>query len=79
MMLNRLLDLIRKGTTRQVSDLARELETTPELVEMMLADLERMGYLRRVESECAVECGGCPQANTCAAGEPGRTWVMVDI
>jgi hypothetical protein len=75
-MLNHLLELLQSGPTRLVSDLARELETTPELVELMLADLERMGYLRQARAECVSGCGGCSQVSTCAAGGPGRVWVM---
>ena len=83
-MLNRLLDLLQEGGTRRVSDLANELETTPELVELMLEDLTRMGYVKPVASECSDKCAACPMSDACAAagssedGAGGRVWVLTD-
>jgi DNA-binding Lrp family transcriptional regulator len=67
-MLNRLLELLREGGTRRIRDLADELDTTPQLVEAMLEDLARMGYLRRVGTECLEECTTCPLSGMCVAG-----------
>jgi len=75
-MLNKLLVLLRSGSTRRVVDLARELETTPDLVEMMLEDLVRMGFLSRVRGACENTCAGCPVAGLCAAGSRGRLWAL---
>jgi hypothetical protein len=78
MMLERLLELLRSGGTRRVSDLARELDATPELVGMMLEDLARMGHLKRVGGECGEKCGACPVAGLCAAGESGQLWAWTE-
>jgi DNA-binding Lrp family transcriptional regulator len=67
-MLDRLLELLREGGTRQIRDLAVELDTTPELVEAMLEDLARMGYVKRIGSACSSECTACPLSGTCVAG-----------
>ncbi len=81
-MLTKLLNLLNEGGTRRVSDLAEELGTTPKLVELMLEDLERMGLLKPVASDCSGRCEGCPMAGTCAVGAPayggsrGRMWVL---
>ncbi len=75
-MLNQLLELLRQGGTHRVADLARELDTTPELIEMMLEDLCRMGYLKRVGGGCSEKCGTCPMAGLCAAGSEGQLWVL---
>ena len=77
-MLDRLLGLLRAGGTRRVADLARELETTPALVEAMLEGLARMGYLRRVGGECAGGCTGCSLAGRCAAAESGQVWALTE-
>lgn len=83
-MLNRLLDLLREGSTRRIVDLAEELGTTPQLVEAMLEDLERMGYVRRLVRECSEACNACPMSGVCAAGgshaggNDGRMWVLTD-
>jgi len=76
--LDRLLELLRAGGTHRVSDLARELETTPGLVEAMLEDLVRMGYLKRVGEECAGGCAGCSLAGLCAAGHDGKVWTLTE-
>lgn len=78
-MLTRLLELLRAGGTHRVDNLARELETTPELVEAMLEDLARMGYIRPVNESCSQKCATCPMSNSCAAGSgDGQVWALVD-
>ena len=83
-MLNRLLDLLREGGARRIQDLARELDTTPGLVEAMLEDLARMGYVKRVSTRCSDSCTECPMSSMCAAGgssldgSSGQIWVLVD-
>ena len=82
--LNRLLDLLREGGTHRISDLAEELGTTPELVEVMLEDLARMGYLKHTASQCSEKCATCPVSGLCAAGGSsrgggsGRIWVLAE-
>jgi DNA-binding Lrp family transcriptional regulator len=83
-MLNELLDLLREGGTRRIADLARELDTTPELVETMLEDLARMGYVRHVAYQCSERCSTCSMSQMCAAGGPspeggnGRIWTLAE-
>ena len=77
-MLNRLLELLRAGGTHRMADLACELETTPALVEAMLEDLARMGYLKQVGGECAGGCAGCSLAGLCTTGEGGRVWTLTE-
>ena len=77
-MLNKVLERLRSGGTHRVADLARALETTPELVEMMLEDLVRMGYLNQVGGACGQSCAGCSLAGLCAAGEGGRVWALTE-
>ena len=77
-MLNQLLDLLRAGGIHRIADLARALETTPELVEVMLEDLVRMGYLRQVGGQCGQSCAGCSLAGLCAAGEAGQVWALTE-
>ena len=78
-MLNKLLELLRSGGTHRVADLAHALETTPGLVEVMLEDLDRMGYLRQVGGQCGQSCAGCSLAGLCAAGEGGRVWALAEL
>jgi len=77
-MLNQLLELLRAGGTHRIADLARELDTTAPLIEAMLEDLSRMGYLKSVGQSCTERCSSCPVAGLCAAGEGGRMWTLTD-
>jgi hypothetical protein len=76
--LNHLLELLRAGGTYQVADLAHALDTTPALVEAMLEDLGRMGYLKRLGGMCAGKCGACSLAGTCTAGGGGQVWMLAE-
>jgi len=60
-MLDKLIEKLQAGGTYSLNDLARELQTTPALVEMMLENLSRMGYIERGDNHCATGCGGCSQ------------------
>jgi predicted ArsR family transcriptional regulator len=77
-MLNRLLSLVGKGGVHSYTDLARQLDVTEELLEQMLQDLARTGYLRPVADGCEAQCAGCPMAGTCAIGGPTRVWALTD-
>lgn len=67
-MLNRLLELLQQGGTSRIRNLADRLGTTPQLVEAMLDDLARMGYLTRISTGCSDKCTACPLSNMCVAG-----------
>ena len=77
-MLNRLLELLRAGGTHRVTELAHELDTTPALVEVMLEDLSRMGYLKQVGGACSEGCDGCSLASLCTAGTSGQVWALTE-
>jgi len=83
-MLGNLLNLLQEGGTRRISDLASKLDTTPELVEAMLEDLARMGYVKRLTASCSEKCSGCPMSEMCAAGgslqsgSEGEIWVLTE-
>ncbi len=76
-MLNKLLELLRAGGTHQIADLARKLDTMPALVEVMLKDLARMGYLKRVSGECGGGCNSCSLSGMCTAGG-GQVWTLTE-
>jgi len=77
-MLRELLRLMAQGGVRTRAELARELGVSEGLVEQMLEDLARMGYLKPVEGSCASQCTACPLAKTCAAGTPARIWALTE-
>ena len=77
-MLDRLLELLQAGGTHRVSDMARSLGTTPQLVEAMLGELARLGYLKEVGAQCGDQCAQCPIAGTCTAEARGRIWTLTE-
>jgi hypothetical protein len=74
-MLEKLLERISQGGSFSKQSLARELGIGIELLESMLADLVRAGYLRQVERCGESECSGCPTAATCKPRP--KVWMLV--
>ncbi len=86
-MLEQLLDLLATGGVHTPGELAARLGVSDGLLDQMLADLSRMGYLRQVgDMACSPSpdapsgrCGGCRLAEACAAGKSGgRVWALSD-
>jgi predicted ArsR family transcriptional regulator len=77
-MLQELLKFLAGGGAHTPESLARELGASRDMVERMLADLARMGYLRDAGGGCAAKCAGCPEAGACAVGTPQRVWALTD-
>ncbi len=75
-MLERLLDLVQAGGTRSIDELACALDTTPELIQAMLENLGRMGYLKVVDGACSAPCGDCALASDCGAGAGSKVWAV---
>ena len=77
-MLEKLLALLRQGGSHRVVSLAKDLDTTPLLVDTMLEDLGRMGYIRPMEASCGASCDSCPMSGLCASGSSTRVWVLTE-
>ncbi len=78
MMLQKLLERVATGGVHSYAELCRELDVSEGLLEQMLMDLERMGYLKRVGTSCEGHCAGCPLSGTCAVGRPGQVWMLTE-
>jgi hypothetical protein len=84
--LQRLLHTLAEGGIHTPAQLADQLGVSERLVEHMLADLSRMGYLRSVsDGPCQPvpngdntgPCDACPLSTACAVCEPGsRVWAL---
>ena len=72
-----LIRVIAEGQAHSQMELAKRLGVSEGLVERMLEDLARMGYLESVAS-CAEECAACPLARMCIVGRPRRAWVLTE-
>ncbi len=72
-MLEQMLQIIRQDGHVNITQLARRLQTTPALVEQMLAHLERAGYLKAIDTCQPTNCQGCQAAKLCNHTTP-RAW-----
>jgi predicted ArsR family transcriptional regulator len=77
-MLNRLLRIICSGGTLSLKQVAQQLDVSEVLVESMIDELVRMGYLRPLEGICIDHCNGCPMAGTCSLAGSGRVWALTE-
>jgi len=76
--LEKVLRTLRRGGTQRLQDLAQELDVSSELLESMIDELVRLGYLRRVEATCAGLCEACGEKARCVAGSRGRLWTLTE-
>ena len=73
-----LLDRLASGTAQTLAQLAVELGVDQELLEQMLLDLERAGYVRTLQAHCEGQCRGCDLWGLCGLTHGGRIWVDTD-
>lgn len=73
-MLEKLLDLITQAGIYKTSELARRLDTSPELIELALEMLRQRGYLKAMEGCGATKCGSCGVSKGCNE-QKARLWV----
>ena len=76
-MLKQLLVLLEAGGTWQITDLAAELGTSPELITVMLNHLEQTGKLDLPEWTCVKACTGCAAEKTCKASSADGKLIYV--
>jgi hypothetical protein len=74
--LKRVLRLaVERGSARS-EELARALDTSPELVCLALAELAGRDYLQSVISGCSTACDGCPLGAACLYRRHPRVWML---
>ena len=76
-MIEQLLRFLTEGGVQSYEDLAKRLSVSIPLLEMMLEDLSRLGYLSPVESDCGTHCASC-SIGSCSITGPGRLWALTD-
>ena len=74
-MLQQLLQALQTDRTLTTDELAKQLQTTPQMVVAMLEYLEKSGLLKKIEA-CDEDCGGCQLANICSknTSPTGKFW-----
>lgn len=77
-MLETLLRILAVGGAHGHKELARRLGISETLLDTMLDDLVRMGYLHLIRGSCCTNCEHCPMGDACAVGDAGRVWVLTE-
>mgnify|MGYP005833833967 CR=1 FL=1 len=82
-MLQTLLRMLQEGRVYHYGELAQALGVSQEMLEEMLRELARLGYLRDVSGgaagvHCDAGCGQCPMRGTCAVWVSGHIWALTD-
>lgn len=75
-MLERLLKMVGEGGAHSYSELARSLGVRDELLEQMVEDLARLGYLEPVGGACSSACSECSMGDLCAIGGQRQAWTL---
>jgi hypothetical protein len=76
-MLHDLLGHVATGGVHSYEDLSDKLSISTPLLEAMLADLSRLGYLRPVGNSCQGVCGKCPVGG-CSITGPRQLWTLTE-
>ena len=78
-MLMRLLRLVAEGSVHSYATIAGQLDVSTGLLEQMLQDLARMGYVAPVGGACDTsQCRHCPLGGGCATDTQGNVWALTD-
>lgn len=77
-MLEELLRIIAVGGTHQLKQLAHQLDVSEALLESMIEELVRLGYLQPLDARCCSNCKACPSAGECALGFANHVWVLTE-
>jgi hypothetical protein len=74
-MIEQLLSLVAEGGVHSYEELMRRLGVSQPLLEMMLENLARLGYLRAANDGCGTHCSGCAMGSCSVAGS-GQLWSL---
>ena len=78
-MLKRLLELVAEGGVHSYATLAGQLDVSTGLLEQMLQDLARMGYIAPVGGACDTsQCHHCSLGGSCTTDARGNVWVLTE-
>jgi hypothetical protein len=76
-MLDELLSTIGEGGVHSYRELEERLSVPQPLLEAMLEDLARLGYLRAIGGGCEGGCSGCPIGG-CSVHGAEHVWVLTE-
>jgi bacterioferritin-associated ferredoxin len=77
-MLQELLRLVSSGGVHSLRQLAQRLGVSQPLVESILDELVRRGYLRPMDRSSHDVCDSCPTASNCSSCHSARVWALTE-
>jgi len=75
-MLEGVLRALTEGGLFDVDSLAQKLNVSRPMLETMLNDLERMGYLNAMQPACEKHCAGCSSESICTIIGGAHIWSL---
>lgn len=75
--MEQVLQLVAEGGAHSYQELMQRLSLSQPMLEALLEELTRLGYLQVVNSGCQGRCAGCPLGSCVAAGM-GRMWTLTE-
>ncbi len=75
-MFDKLMSMLKRGGTVTVAEMARELDTTPEVVTGMIDHMTRTGQLHPMKVSCDLACNQCLLVRDCHKPQCSRIWVV---
>lgn len=78
MMIEQLLTILKRGGAVTLDQIAREMDTTPEMITQLIGHLEHIGLLKQLGSNCDRVCSGCYLARECQRVRQPLIWQKID-
>ncbi len=78
-MLHQFLKELSDGRSRNLTEVAREMDISPLMAARIAEDLTRMGYLQKLGVDCGTQdhsCSGCAVSTGCIRTD--QTWCLTD-
>lgn len=76
-MLLNLLKTIQSHPLADMDEIARELDIPAKLLDEMVLNLTRKGYLKSLK-DCDSACGHCPLGDACAGNVRPSVWMLTE-
>jgi hypothetical protein len=76
-MLTELLRTIKTHPFSSLEELGKELDLPIKLIEGMITELTKMGYLKSFE-DCDSTCDHCPVGTACAGNTRSKVWMLTE-
>ncbi len=73
-MLDKLMSRLKRSGTVTVDEIARDLDTPPEVVTGMIEHLTRTGQLQPMNVSCDFACNQCLLVRDCRKPQRSRVW-----